>query len=276
MANQNSNIKWAILIFSSIFSIIITLLVPNPISIGVTIATFFLVFILCFIILFVICWIITKVYPRSMFWGIISWIIVIIIITFLGLLVIGMFTNLSGSILTLGITNSSYISNQNSTFSKYGFSFEYPSNFVPFENGFAGDSNANENNGQIQLNATVNNGFEDNITIDWEKTYHRAPDIPTVYTQLYSAYNQKSDYKNWQVYNLNTYPLTICGDPTFIGRAKFNQGDKNTLTNEGMLIWNHPSQDRLYMIDIASTNDFYPYVYDNLGRYADTFNCTDS
>ena len=195
----------------------------------------------------------------------------ITIITLFGLFVIGTLTNLSGSILAPENSNDSFVSNQNITFSKYGFSFEYPSDFVPVEKGFAGDSNANENNGQIQLTGT-----EDNITLSWDKTNQRAPDINTLYLTLYGAYNQNSDFKNFQVYNLQTYTLKICGDPTFIGRTKYNYGDKNIPTNEGVLIWNHPSQDRIYMIDIASPDDYYPSIYDNLGRYADSFNCSDS
>ncbi len=182
-------------------------------------------------------------------------------------------------ILATGCSNSQYTQSQNTnpnsrystsntTYANYGFSFEYPDNFVPVELGFAGDANANMNNGLVQLKGT-----EDNITISWLKTFHRPPNIPVIYNTLYTTLKQDPQFSNVNVYILNTYSSTLCGNAAFIGRVSYYDNVAHIQTNEGIIMWHHPSQDRFYMIDIGSPEDYYSSILGNLARFQRSFKC---
>jgi hypothetical protein len=124
------------------------------------------------------------------------------------------------------------------------------------------------NNGMIQLDGT-----EDNITISWMKTNHVPPNIPLLYQEIWTPLRQDPDVSNMKIYNLNTYSSTICGNAAFIGHWSFFDNRRKNQVNEGIIIWNQPSQDRFYQIDIASYNDYYSFVVGNLARYQESFKC---
>ena len=164
---------------------------------------------------------------------------------------------------------NSHYSATNKTYSNFGFSFDYPDNLVPVELGNVGDPTANMNNGMVEMNGT-----EDNITISWIKTFHRPPNLPVIYNTLYTTSKQDPRFPNVGVYILNTYSSTICGNAAFIGRFSHYDNSVHIQTNEGMIMWYHPSQDRFYMIDFVSPDDYYSFILGNMERYQQSFRCT--
>jgi len=159
----------------------------------------------------------------------------------------------------------------NITYANYGISFEYPDTLTPVELGYAGDVSTNMNNGMVKLT-----GSGDNITISWLKTNHVQPNIPLLYESLRAVLQKDPKISNLKFYEINTYSSTICGNAAFIGRASYYDNVLNLQVNEGYLIWNHPSQDRLYMMDIVSSEDYYSSILGNLERYQESFKCADS
>jgi hypothetical protein len=158
----------------------------------------------------------------------------------------------------------------NVTFTNYGFSFEYPENLIVSQYGMFGEKNATWENGEIQLKQDTG----DNITITWMKMHRVPPNIPLIYEGLWSSSKKDPRFSDVKIYNLQTYPNTTCGDATFIGRMTFFNKERQVQTNEGILIWYHASQDRLYYIDIATAEDYYLFIKGNLERYRESFVCT--
>lgn len=157
----------------------------------------------------------------------------------------------------------------NITFSNYGFSFEYPENLVITEWGLFDEKNATWDDGVIQMRQDTG----DNITINWMKMHRVPPNIPIIYEGLWTSTKQNPQITDVKIFNLQEYPSTTCGDATFIGRMSFFDRTRQVQANEGMLIWYHASQDRLYYIDIASTEDYFLFIKGNLGRYQESFRC---
>jgi hypothetical protein len=159
----------------------------------------------------------------------------------------------------------------NISFTNYGFSFEYPENLALVSRGILGEKNASWDNGEIQLKGDTG----DNITISWMKMHRIPPNIPIVYEGLWASTKKDPKIADVKIYNLQTYPATTCGDATFIGRMSFFDKVRQVQTNEGLLIWYHASQDRLYYIDIATGEDYYLFIKGNLARYQESFRCVE-
>ena len=172
---------------------------------------------------------------------------------------------------TLTVDPNTRFSLSNTTFTNYGFSFEYPENLALAERGILGEKNAGWDNGAIQLKGDTG----DNITISWMKMHRIPPNIPIVYEGLWTSTKKDPKIADVKIYNLQTYPTTTCGDASFIGRMSFFDNVRQVQTNEGLLIWYHASQDRLYYIDIASVEDYYVFIRGNLARYQESFRCVE-
>jgi len=157
----------------------------------------------------------------------------------------------------------------NVTFSNYGFSVEYPENLVVSQYGLLGEKNASWDDGMLQLKQDSG----DNITITWMKMHRVPPNIPLVYESFWTSTKKDPEIADVKIYNLQTYPNTTCGDATFIGHLSFFDKVRQIQTNEGILIWYHASQDRLYYIDIASSEDYLLFIKGNLERYRQSFRC---
>jgi hypothetical protein len=157
----------------------------------------------------------------------------------------------------------------NITYTNYGLSFEYPENLAMVSRGYFGAKNASWDDGQIQLKGESG----DNITISWIRMHHIPPNIPLVYEGLWTSTKKDPRVSDVKIYNLQTYPSTTCGDASFIGRISFFDKARGLQANEGLMIWHNASQDRLYTIDITSTEDYFLFIKGNLARYQESFRC---
>jgi len=90
--------EWIVLVLSLIYALLATL--SEPITEGISdVLEFFLgTFIISLIVLFVVYWIITKLYPKSNYWGIISWILSLLSITVVLIIVAVFILGMAGSI----------------------------------------------------------------------------------------------------------------------------------------------------------------------------------
>lgn len=159
----------------------------------------------------------------------------------------------------------------NITYNNHGFSFMYPDNLRLTESETSDSKPGTWKSGDVNLK-----GESDNITVSWMAMSHIPPNIPVLYESLRSSFQKDPKLSDVKFYLLETYPNTTCGDATFIGHVSFYDKVRNTQTYEGIIFWYHPRQDRTYFIDMASGNEFKPYIRETLAGYQQSFNCTDS
>lgn len=158
----------------------------------------------------------------------------------------------------------------NITYQNHGFSFMYPDNLVMTEHDTSGDKTALWD-GEVHLK-----GESENTSISWMAMHHRPPDIPTVYESLRKSFQQDPGISDVKFYLLETYPTKTCGDATMIGHVSFYDKVRKLQTNEGIMLWYHPKQDRTYFIDMASGNDYKTSIRETLAGYQQSFRCADS
>jgi MFS family permease len=96
--NETTIGEWLVLTISLIYAFIATFSGSTNGSIANILGVFMGSFILSLIVLFVIYWIITKLYPKSKYWGIISWILAILGITVVLIIVAAFILGMAGSI----------------------------------------------------------------------------------------------------------------------------------------------------------------------------------
>jgi hypothetical protein len=160
----------------------------------------------------------------------------------------------------------------NITYAKFGFSFLYPDNLEPTEYDTTFDKNARWENGVIQLEGESS----DNITVNWISMHHAPLNMPVFYESLRAPLRKDPEVSNVKFFLLETYPATTCGDATFIGHASHYDKGRNIQTNEGILLWYHPKQDRTYFIDMASAKDYDTFIKKTLSGFQQSFKCTDT
>ncbi|OPX62890.1 MULTISPECIES: hypothetical protein [unclassified Methanoregula] len=158
------------------------------------------------------------------------------------------------------------------TYEKHGISFVYPGNLVLTERDASDAGSGSFEDGEIWLRGAG----PDNLTINWIAMHHRPPDIPAVYEAMRKSFQNDKSISDLRYFLLETYPQTTCGDATLIGHMSFVRKGQQVTTNEGILLWYHAKQDRTYIIDLASADDYKTGLRDALGRYQQSFRCTDS
>lgn len=157
------------------------------------------------------------------------------------------------------------------TYEKHGLSFIYPDNLEMIESDNSVWNPGSWESGYINLK-----GKSDNISISWIAMHHKPPDIPTIYQNFRISIQKDPTLSDVKPYLLETYPNKTCGDATLLGHMSFYDKVRENPTNEGIILWYHPSQDRMYFIDLASENDYYSYILPTLGRYQQSFRCRDN
>ena len=160
----------------------------------------------------------------------------------------------------------------NITYEKHGISFVYPDNLLLTEQDYSQNKPGSFESGEIWLRGEGS----DNMTIYWLAMHHRPPNIPEVYESMRKSFQKDPGMSDLKYFPLDTYPATTCGDATLIGHMSFNKRGRQTTTNEGILLWYHAKQDRTYVIDIASGNDYKTSVRETLGSYQQSFRCLDT
>lgn len=160
----------------------------------------------------------------------------------------------------------------NITYENHGLAFVYPDTLLRTEQDATDDKPGSFESGEIRLRGQAS----DNLTINWMAMHHRPPDIPRVYESMRGSFQRDPGISEVRYYLLETYPATTCGDATFIGHMSFYDKSKKSTTNEGILFWYHPKQDRTYYIDLASGEDYKTYIRETLGSYQQSFRCIDS
>lgn len=156
------------------------------------------------------------------------------------------------------------------TYAGHDFTFKYPGDLAITETAGPGIAGGGFD-GQIILQGAS----ADNITVAWAAMAHRPPDIPALYESMRSDFQNDPKYTDLQYYLLETYPSATCGDATMIGHMSYRNKARQNTTNEGIILWYHAKQDRIYLIDISSVQDYKPYVRDLLDGIQQTFRCTD-